>query len=267
MTGRVLIVGGSEEYVGAVYYAAMTAMRAGVDIVYIACFNEAVVPLKVLLPEAIVISAESPNFSFDRFIPKCDAVLIGSGYGRGPTSADVFRQCLDKCQEHQKWLVVDGDGLWHLTNLLEKDNSFLKAEHTKVILTPNYNESKMLSQIDDPQPIFSILNQQSWLIKKGLKDEIFSHAGIRGSCEEPSTWRRCGGQGDLLAGAVCAATALANARNRRGDGALDQEQQLAVMYWACVWVRRCAKKAEPKAGLITSDILKQMALTSFISLK
>ena len=52
--GRIVIIGGSEKYCGAPYYAATAALRVGVDLVTVLCAQEASIPIKCYSPELIV---------------------------------------------------------------------------------------------------------------------------------------------------------------------------------------------------------------------
>lgn len=52
--GRIGIFGGSFEYTGAPYYAAISALRTGADLVHIFCCKDAGIPIKTLSPEPIV---------------------------------------------------------------------------------------------------------------------------------------------------------------------------------------------------------------------
>lgn len=52
--GRIGVVGGCFEYTGAPFYAAMSALKAGVDLSHVFCTEDAAVPIKAYSPELIV---------------------------------------------------------------------------------------------------------------------------------------------------------------------------------------------------------------------
>lgn len=52
--GNIGIIGGSYEYTGAPYYAAISALKVGADLVHIFCSKSAAVPIKTYSPEIIV---------------------------------------------------------------------------------------------------------------------------------------------------------------------------------------------------------------------
>ena len=53
--GRVGILGGSEEYTGAPYYAGKSALMLGADLSYIFCAESAMTPIKSYSPEVMVV--------------------------------------------------------------------------------------------------------------------------------------------------------------------------------------------------------------------
>jgi len=57
--GRIAIIGGSDKYTGAPYYAAQSALNFGVDLVTVFCAKEASVPIKCYSPELMVQSVYS----------------------------------------------------------------------------------------------------------------------------------------------------------------------------------------------------------------
>ena len=57
--GRIAIIGGSDKYTGAPYYAAQSALNCGADLVTVFCAQEAAVPIKCYSPELMVQSVYS----------------------------------------------------------------------------------------------------------------------------------------------------------------------------------------------------------------
>src|SRR5437879_5438453 len=52
--GRIAVVGGSQDYTGAPYYAAEASLRFGGDLAFVFCGSEAAMPIKSYSPELIV---------------------------------------------------------------------------------------------------------------------------------------------------------------------------------------------------------------------
>lgn len=52
--GRIGVIGGSEDYTGAPFYASKAALLFGADLVFVFCAQEALVPIKSYSPEFMV---------------------------------------------------------------------------------------------------------------------------------------------------------------------------------------------------------------------
>lgn len=66
-SGRVGVLGGSARYTGAPYYAAMAALKAGSDLAFVFCAQEASLPIKCYSPELMVAPVYSAT-DFDRLV-------------------------------------------------------------------------------------------------------------------------------------------------------------------------------------------------------
>jgi hypothetical protein len=66
-SGRVGVLGGSARYTGAPYYAAMAALKAGSDLAFVFCAQEASLPIKCYSPELMVAPVYSAT-DFDRHV-------------------------------------------------------------------------------------------------------------------------------------------------------------------------------------------------------
>jgi len=109
-----LVLGGSQEYTGAPYYAAVSAMRAGADLCHIFCPDEALIPIKCYSPEIIVHSISTP---IDEWLPLANSFVMGPGFGRTSKAFDVVvKLCsaLNSLQTPRKTLVFDADALWFM---------------------------------------------------------------------------------------------------------------------------------------------------------
>ncbi|XP_058464057.1 ATP-dependent (S)-NAD(P)H-hydrate dehydratase isoform X2 [Malaya genurostris] len=140
--GRIGVVGGSMEYTGAPYFAAISALKVGADLVHVFC------------PQAAA----------------------------------------------QKPLIIDADGLYLITH----DISLVK-DYYGVILTPNAIEFCRLFG-DDRDKIMQMMEKLGrgvTVIEKGLNDRIYDSLTLeKYECPQGGSGRRCGGQGDLLSGAL-----------------------------------------------------------------
>lgn len=152
--GRVLVIGGSRDYVGAVALAGLAALRSGVDWVTIAAPEKVGWAINCLAADLVVKKYKGDDFCASRakdilkFEKNFDAVLIGNGIGM---HAKSFVKKYAK--ETKKPLVIDADALKHI-----------KLQDVKnAILTPHQGEFKILLKN-------SKLNKNNF--RKSLKNNI-----------------------------------------------------------------------------------------------
>ncbi|MDP6050204.1 MAG: NAD(P)H-hydrate dehydratase [SAR202 cluster bacterium] len=148
--GRILIIGGSKNYIGAPSLAAIGALRVGAGLVTVAVpegiFNSVAVnnlePTYVTLPEitAGVLSPEACNILIEE-IPKHSVVVIGCGLGLGIETQNMLESILYDT-ENLPPVVVDADGL----NLLSRYSGGEWSERFKspAIVTPHPGEMRRL---------------------------------------------------------------------------------------------------------------------------
>ena len=78
--GRVGVFGGCILYTGAPYFAAISALRAGADLVHVMCEREAGQVIKSYSPELIVhpiLDTEYALEEIDQWMPRFHAVVLG----------------------------------------------------------------------------------------------------------------------------------------------------------------------------------------------
>jgi NAD(P)H-hydrate epimerase len=124
--GRVMVVAGSENYIGAAYLACSGALRAGAGLVTLATprtllpilaakLNEVTyLPLPEKEPGAV--SAEAAEI-ITRECGQYDVLLIGCGLGQRPETAEFVKSLLGK--KGLPPMVVDADGLNIISTLPE----------------------------------------------------------------------------------------------------------------------------------------------------
>jgi hydroxyethylthiazole kinase-like uncharacterized protein yjeF len=192
--GRILIVGGSELYHGAVIYAGAAASKV-VDLVFIMCPQSVADIVKEASPDFIVHPLSSTHV-VPGDIPRitdiaqtCDAVLLGPGIGTHP---DTFEACRALLPELHQVTVIDADGLKSL-----KGNTEIITEN--MVLTPHHGEFALLFG-DTPIEKASI-DHTCTIVLKGPQDVIsngkttrYNHTGNAGMTT--------GGTGDILAGLI-----------------------------------------------------------------
>ncbi|KAK8812236.1 hypothetical protein WA158_007470 [Blastocystis sp. Blastoise] len=222
--GKIAIIGGSFEYTGAPYYAALSTLNAGGDLAFIICASEAAIPIKSYNPEVIVypyLRSMNENQSnieestvsqcvrkisdlFNRF----DAIVIGPGLGRDEQIMQTASELIKEACKQDIPLVIDGDALFLLSL-----NPTLIYGYKNVLLTPNNMEFTRLynavmkkqikvNEIDDSGELDKSLAKELGNISifhKGATDIITDGNTMLKNNKHGST-RRCGGQGDICAG-------------------------------------------------------------------
>jgi ATP-dependent NAD(P)H-hydrate dehydratase len=240
-SGRVLVVGGSVEYTGAPYYAAIASLKGGGDLAWVVCGKDAAGAIKAYSPELIVLPALGAGAEDYRrreeLLPRVHALVVGPGLGRDAAALDAAAHLVARARQLGLPLVVDGDGLFLVA--LRPD---LVQGYAKALLTPNKVEfsrlwDAVMARAEPPanyEALRAALQQQqqqqqrdnaasldvqaAWVpalglpvaelaaalggvtvLQKGELDLVADglHAAVAGAKGSP---RRCGGQGDVLAG-------------------------------------------------------------------
>ncbi|XP_058835299.1 ATP-dependent (S)-NAD(P)H-hydrate dehydratase [Topomyia yanbarensis] len=203
--GRIGIVGGSVEYTGAPYFAAISALKVGADLVHVFCPQAAAQVIKSYSPELIVhplLDSSNAIMQIEPWLERLHVLVIGPGLGRDRLVLQTVSELIKICRQLQKPLIIDADGLYLITH----DISLVK-DYYGVILTPNAIEFCRLFG-DDRGKIMQMMEKLGrgvTVIEKGLNDRIYdSLTSEKHECPQGGSGRRCGGQGDLLSGALAA---------------------------------------------------------------
>eukprot|EP00002_Diphylleia_rotans_P028646 TRINITY_DN5788_c0_g1_i4.p1 TRINITY_DN5788_c0_g1~~TRINITY_DN5788_c0_g1_i4.p1 ORF type:complete len:300 (-),score=56.59 TRINITY_DN5788_c0_g1_i4:91-990(-) len=266
--GRVGVVGGCKEYTGAPYYAAMTAYTIGADLAYVFCTPDAAIPIKCYSPELIVLPTLDSSNSSDAlsWIPRLHSIVIGPGLGRDEGVLSITRKIIECAKSEQKPMIIDGDGLFLLSQDLALVNGYRRA-----ILTPNpvefdrlwkaafgtdpKEQSDLQSRIDQTITLSTKLGGVV-ILRKGLQD-IIADDTRHYVCHEKGCPRRCGGQGDVIAGSAGIFAAWAVGLGVTDFGLLDAG--LA----ACILTKASAESAFKKhfRATTTVEIMKEIGPT------
>ena len=200
--GKVLIIGGSKDYVGAPALAGLAALRAGVDLSIIAAPEKAAWAINCLSPDLITRKFPGDYFMLKhvkeaiRLAISADAVLIGCGLGL--KSGKFVSKIVDGIGTP---LVLDADAI--------KSVSLKQVDHA--VFTPHSKELKILlsnsgygrlNRIKDKTEKIRELQKvlrHNIIILKGNVDWIISKNKIAyNKTGNPGMTK--GGTGDALAG-------------------------------------------------------------------
>mmetsp|Transcript_30664 Transcript_30664/g.35476 ORF Transcript_30664/g.35476 Transcript_30664/m.35476 type:complete len:371 (-) Transcript_30664:46-1158(-) len=146
--GRVAIIGGSEDYSGAPYLAAMSALRCGADLAYVFCPPVVAPILKGYSPDLVVRGLLSQERLPELLaaLENCHSVVIGPGMGTAPATQSLFTSILDSILHHKNQIPVVLDAcavkMFAATFPTRGDGS--EASLSRMILTPNENEFRVL---------------------------------------------------------------------------------------------------------------------------
>lgn len=198
--GRIGVVGGSLEYTGAPYFAAISALKVGADLVHVFCASLAGPVIKSYSPELIVhpVLDETNGVALiEPWLERLHVLVIGPGLGRDESTLNAISTLVSICKHLNKPLVLDADGLFWAAQNIE-----LLKNYPGLIMTPNAVEFERLFG-DSPATKIRLLGSEAIILQKGLTDKVWT-SGTDEVIEAntPGSFRRCGGQGDLLCGVV-----------------------------------------------------------------
>ncbi|MEO0296829.1 MAG: NAD(P)H-hydrate dehydratase [candidate division WOR-3 bacterium] len=210
--GRVLILGGSKGYGGAVYLASKAAYYAGAGLVF-AAFPEDIYPsIESNLIEAVKIPLPSKNGRlFTKslspildYLEKIDVVAFGPGILRSEDTKNFVIEFLEKIKD--KKVLIDADGI-----VLLKDNKeILKERKEATIITPHPGEMSLFIGDKSPEEVdkkrIEVAENLSILydivvVLKGAPTIISSTYGTF-ICPLGNPGMATGGSGDVLTGLI-----------------------------------------------------------------
>ncbi|KAL4072797.1 Ribokinase-like protein [Scleroderma yunnanense] len=296
-SGGVGVVGGAMDYTGAPFFAAMSALRLGADLSHVICAPTAAQAIKSYSPDLIVhpiLKEDAPQDrvkrELDSLLSRLHVLVIGPGLGREDYMQNYAKIALGLARDRAMFLVLDADALW----TVGQDLSLIRG-YRRAVLTPNVVEFKRLSEqigVGDDVPPDERAGEVSKqlggvvVLQKGPKDIIaIDTTGEAASLEKSKIsqedevkekvkevievdveggLKRCGGQGDVLSGAV--GTMLAWGKCYEGGAFGDQSIPASrIPILAAVggsMVTRSSSKLAFKVegrGLVTEDIIPYVA--------
>ena len=215
--GRVLIVGGSKDYVGAVALAGIAAMRSGADWVTVAAPEKVAWAINALSADLVTVKLKGDYFSLShidevkKLAEKHDVVLIGNGIGLKKDTKKFLKKIVKKIKNYK---VIDADGIKalssndlrnaiitpHIKELeIFMENSNIKKAIIKKITNEKNMQKKALLIKNNLKGFF---DKNNILLLKGPVGAVISKTNIfLNKNVEPGMTKA--GTGDVLAG-LCA---------------------------------------------------------------
>lgn len=265
--GRVGVFGGCIEYTGAPFFAAISSLKVGADLVRVFCMKEAGPVIKSYSPELMVhpyLDNEKALELIEPWLDRLHVILVGPGLGRDGHILETIGKIIAKCKEKRKPLIVDADGLFYLSQHLEVIKDYPSPG---IILTPNKREFANLLHLELDASAEAIAGKLREFFKvaghatvlcKGPEDEI--NDGVKKvKVSGGGSGRRCGGQGDLLAGALTTFYGWALQHDLE-EGVPHDDRALIASYAACKLARECNARAFKKKGrsMLASDMIEEI---------
>ncbi|EPZ31609.1 YjeF, carbohydrate kinase-related domain-containing protein [Rozella allomycis CSF55] len=243
------IIGGSSEYTGAPYFAAMAALRTGAEMVHIFCDKEAAIPIKSYSPDIIV----HPYFSSTKlegiepttkWLTKFHCIILGPGLSRNKFLLESARAVAIETTRLNIPLIMDADAIALIPDI----------PHYRSFITPNHNElSRLIKAVN-------VINEKELALRYPscrflIKQEFDEYFCVRSHGRQtiPGVLRRCGGLGDILTGVLSCFVAWSGT-------AMDEESEIQIMNNSSSLVREACKRAyeRKKRGMLASDVLEEL---------
>lgn len=202
--GRILLIGGGENYGGAIIMSTSGAVNSGAGLTAVATHPVNLTALHARLPEAMFIDWRDAKLA--NLIKNMDVVVCGPGLGMSDLAKQIM-VILRRCTSEKQTVVLDASAL----DLISQDKSLLPTNAGHLILTPHQMEWQRLSQIRIPFQTDSAnidaLNQlipdsNAMLVLKSKHTHIYDGKGQVFVNPLGNPGMATGGMGDTLAGII-----------------------------------------------------------------
>lgn len=200
--GRLLLIGGTYPYGGAIMMSALAAVESGAGLVTVATDQENIPALHSQLPEAMAFAVTDQELLADQ-IAKAGVILLGPGLKDNDLGTHLVQLVFDRVQSHQV-LILDGGAISLYTRLA------LPLPQAQLVFTPHQKEWEAMSGLaigeqgeDRTQMAVGKLPEGSILVQKGPQTKIWQQG-------QPDyyqltvggPYQATGGMGDTLAGMI-----------------------------------------------------------------
>lgn len=200
--GRLLLLGGTYPYGGAIIMSAIAAVKSGAGLVTVGTDKENISALHSHLPEAMAFSLKDKALLKEQF-EKAEVVLLGPGLREDAFGEELVKRVFDKLRNDQI-LIIDGGAL----GILAKGH--LPFPSSQLILTPHQKEWERLSGIalghqntETTARALSSFPQGTILVEKGPATRIWQAGKPEYyQLEVGGPYQATGGMGDTLAGMI-----------------------------------------------------------------
>jgi NAD(P)H-hydrate epimerase len=213
--GKLLVIGGSDVFSGAPFFVASAALRAGVDLAYIAAPSKTAYAISAMSPDVITIKLDGDHLNARNvaairpYLAKSTAVVMGPGLGLHKETKDAVKELVKVIEEAKVPLLLDADGLKAFAEFKHKAKS-------PMVFTPHTGEYQILTGKAQSQD----LKKRAEEVKE-TAEELGATILLKGHVDVISDGKRVklnftgnpgmtvGGTGDVLSGIVAAFLAQA----------------------------------------------------------
>ena len=200
--GRLLLIGGTYPYGGAIIMAALGAVKSGAGLVTVATDKENIPALHSHLPEAMAFDIDDKQL-LEQQLQKASIVLVGPGLVDDGRGEELLQTVFFHLKQNQI-LILDGGTL----SILAKTR--MKFPKAHLVLTPHQREWQALSGLDlasqgveETGEALTIFPLGTILVQKGPATRIWQAGQV--DCYQLSVggpYQATGGMGDTLAGMI-----------------------------------------------------------------
>lgn len=222
--GRLLIIGGSVDYIGAVMLAGMAAFRSGIDIVTIAAPEKVAWAINTFSPDFITRKFKGEFFRVEQankiieLSNDFDSVLIGNGFGVRKQTIRFSQKIIKNIKKPK---VIDADAIKALG--FDVNNSIITPHENelRIFLDNNLKNRKIVKSIFNKRikpenkakklqsALKDFLEKDNVLLLKGKTDIIISKDKIKFN-KTGNPGMSVAGTGDVLAGLTAGILAQTN---------------------------------------------------------
>ena len=200
--GRLLLIGGTYPYGGAIIMAALAAVHSGAGLVTVATDRENIPALHSQLPEAMAFAVTDQELLAEQ-IAKAGVILLGPGLNANELGAHLVELVFERVQPHQV-LILDGGAISLYTRL------GLSLPPAQLVFTPHQKEWEAMSGLaigdqgeEATRQSLSQLPPASILVQKGPQTRIWKQGQIDYyQLSVGGPYQATGGMGDTLAGMI-----------------------------------------------------------------
>ena len=200
--GRLLLIGGTYPYGGAIIMAALAAVHSGAGLVTVATDRENIPSLHSQLPEAMAFAVTDQELLAEQ-IAKVGVILLGPGLNANELGGHLVELVFERVQPHQV-LILDGGAISLYTRLE------LSLPPAQLVFTPHQKEWEAMSGLaigdqgeEATRQSLSQLPPASILVQKGPQTKIWQQGQTDYyQLSVGGPYQATGGMGDTLAGMI-----------------------------------------------------------------